>query len=393
VRSELARSIVDEWRALLGRRRGTLVVLLAMPLFYPLVVSQLYRADTAVERPAVLVDEDNSAWSRELALSLDATMEVRVVERAADAAGAQQALEAGRAELAVIIPADFSSRIARGEQAEVRTWVTAANLLTYGAAYPGVVAAVGRLNQELGARALEARGVPPESAAGRVMPVRVDVRSLWHPSQSYGGFLLSGVFLLVVQQLVIIGLMLSTGLVRERAGLADLAAPRPFLRLLGRGLAQSGFHVGALAFMTGVVAPAFGWPVGHVATTNALLGLFLVATMPLAIVFAAFAADRYASFQLPMFLAVPMLMMSGFAWPTPLMPAPVQAVAAVFPATPALQAMRILAFKTGSFAPVRAQLVHLGLAGLGWFVVALVVVEVRAAVARWKISHATPLAV
>ena len=370
-------AMVEEWRRILWRSPSILVILLGLPVFYPVVVSWLYQRDQVVERPAIIVDQDGSGLSRRLALDLDATPEIAVVGRADSLEDAWKDLVAWKAEVLVWVPPDFSRRLARGEQAQLGLWVNTANVLTYGAAYPAVSAVVGDLNDRLDRKWLETRGVPADAAALRVMPVRVDSRFVFHPTLAYGSFLVPGVLLLVIQQLMMIGLALSAGLHREQGGFTGAAARMPFTWVTGKLVAQSGFQAAGLAFILGVVVPGFGWPMRNTASVALLFGLFLLATAPIAVLVARYVRDRYASFQLLMFVTVPLLMMSGFAWPLEQMPAYVRALGSAVPAVPALQALRVLTSRTGDLSVVAPQLVHLAVLAASWAGVVLGVAAVE----------------
>lgn len=210
----LVRSFLQELR-LMFRHPSVLLVVIAIPVVYPLIVSWLYQASQVVERPAVVVDDDGSALSRELVLGLDATQELRVIERAGSVEQGWQALREHRAEVLVYIPDNLSTRVKRGEQAHVKVWTDGANILTYGVAYPGVSNVVSAMNESISQEWMRKQGMGRETAEARVSPVARVERFLFHPTLSYGAFLVPGVLLMVVQQAVLIGLAYSAGFQKE----------------------------------------------------------------------------------------------------------------------------------------------------------------------------------
>jgi ABC-2 type transport system permease protein len=376
------RSVRDEWTRVLTRAPSVVVILVGLPLFYPLVLSWLYSADSVVERPVAVVDDDRSALSRRIAFDLDATPEAAVVLRPATLDDALRDLEEHRVEMVVWLPPDLSARIAHREQADVRVWVGAANVLTYGIGYPGIVNVVSNLNAEIGRDRLVVAGVAPQAAANRVLPVRTDTRIAFHPTLSYGSFLVPGILLLVVQQLMLIGLALSAGYQREKGNASEGASERPWAWLWGKLAGQAAVHVAGMLFILLVVAPAFGWPFRSTRSVLALFGLFMVATAPMAVLFARFVPDRQAAFQVLMYLTVPLLMASGFAWPRDQMPTWIRDVSSIFPATPALQALRSISMRTGDLGVVRPQLELLGWQAAGWTLLAAFAAGIEAIVRR-----------
>lgn len=365
-----ARAIAAEWRFLAGPGRSTLLVILGIPLVYPLLLSWLYVANTAVQRPLLVVDDDGSALSRALTLRLDATQELALVDRPPTAEAGFAAIRRGEAEVLVLIPADFSIRVKQGRQAPLKLWINGANMLTYAAALPGVSNVVQDLNEELGRRRIGARGQPTVLAERRVMPIARSERLLFHPDLSYGAFLLPGVLLIVIQQVVLLALAFSVGLARER-GLAGPASDRPLAFAAGKALAQFPLYVAGAAFLVFAVFPAFGWPVRDRGAMFVLFVAVAVAMLPIGILVAACVRDRWTAFLVLMFVSAPPFMASGFAWPEAQIPGWLRLAMDAVPLKPGLAAVRVLSNRSGSLADVAAPLVHLAALAAGWSLVAL----------------------
>jgi len=362
----------SEW-AFFRRERSVLVVLLFVPLAYPLIMSWLYAADQAVERPALVIDADNSALSRRLVLDLEATPELRIVGRPATLDEGLSALRQQRAEVMVYVPEGFAQHVKKGGTAQVRLWVGAANIYTWGIAYPAAAGVVAQLDGELAVKSLLSHGLPPSAAARRAAPVVRAEHLLFHPTGGYGRYLMAGVLLIVLQQVVVISLAFSVGARRE----LGLYTPGrwPLGYLLGLITAHAPFYAVGILFAVLVVVPAFGWTVVSPLSTVALFTLFVLTLVPVAVAVASVAKDRMGTFQLLMFFSVPLFAASGFTWPADQMPPALRVVTAVFPATPALRAMRVLGTKSGSLTAVAPYLGWLGLQLLGYALVAPLVVR------------------
>jgi ABC-2 type transport system permease protein len=345
--------------------RSVLLLLLALPLLYPAVITFLYRQQQAVERPAAVVDLDNSALSRRLLVSLEATQELRFVARPASVEAGQRLLARREVELVVYVPEELSRDVKRGRMSEVRVFASSANLYTWGQAFPAVYEVVGALNAQLGAATLVRRGLSPRAALLRAGPVRRVEHLLFHPTGGYARFLAVGVLLIVVQQLVVVSLCFSLGLRRER-GLWDDGAARPWSRILGAALAHLPFWLAAAALIVFGVLPAAGWSGPSRWSSAVLFAAFVAAMAPVAVLSASVMRTRVAALQLPMFFSVPLFMISGFTWPADQMPWAVRAVAALFPSTPALQALRVLSMKSGALSAVAPQLLWLLALALLW---------------------------
>ena len=192
--------------------------------------------------------------------------------------------------------------------------------------------------------------MPTALAKQRVFPINQDVRYQYHPTASYGNFLVTGVWVIVMQQLMLIVFGFSIG-IRKEVGQYDNGHAHPFTYLVGKFLAQGIFFILAMVVILFIIQPLFHWTLRSSFSAFLLLIAFAVAWMPVVIMIGHFCRDRWAPFQVLMFFSTPALMFSGFAWPLDQMPAAIQAVAALFPATPTLLALRILQMKTGSLGP------------------------------------------
>ena len=95
----LVRAFGDELQFLFGPGRATLLVMLGLPIFYPVVMSWLYAGNVAIERPTLVVDEDRSALSRQIQFRLDATQEIRVIGNPSTVDEGLDAVRRGDAEM------------------------------------------------------------------------------------------------------------------------------------------------------------------------------------------------------------------------------------------------------------------------------------------------------
>ncbi len=368
--SALPRAIWREWQAIF-RGRMALVVLLVVPVLYPAILSLLYMNEQAGARPTIIVDHDNSELSRKLALRLSAAEEIGVVERSDSLDQAIDRMERQEVEMLVYLPQGLSRKVKRGERAATRVWASANNMYAYGLSFLAFHQVLMRLNDELGQEFFWQKGLTPQAARGRAFPLAWEERMLYHPEQTYGGYLVPGVLLIVVQQIVLMSLSLSVGLQREGRG-----RPRrerfPMTAMLGRALAHLPFWLCGIAFIAFAIFPFFAWPSASAIGMFAVYAALALAMVPMSMAIASFVPDRFVAFQLLLFFSAPIFIMSGYSWPLWQMPPIVQAVASIFPATPALQAVRILSFKNADLALALPYFQIMLVQALGWLAVAFV---------------------
>ena len=181
----IASNAFDELRRL-GRNRSVLLVLIGIPIVYPVLVSWLYERNAPVERPTVMVDHDGSALSRNLALSLDATQEISIEQRLGDLDEGFEMVRSRQVEMLIYVPPDFSTRVRSGRRGTFKVWINSANMLTYGAAVGATRLTVAALNEDLGRRLFHEQGLTTELADRRIMPIGIDSRRLFYRQERMG---------------------------------------------------------------------------------------------------------------------------------------------------------------------------------------------------------------
>jgi ABC-2 type transport system permease protein len=364
-------SILSEFKH--WRRKKTIIAtIIGIPIMYPLVVSFLYQSAQVVERPVVIVDMENSSLSRAFSHYLDATQSVMVVQHSGNLDAGMAAVKQNDVDMMVYIPKDFSTRVKKHERSTIRLFANGANMLTFGGVYPAIHSVVSELNASLVRPFYYAKGYGTRQAEMKVAPVGLDLRYLYHPTGNYGEFLVPGILLIVVQQLILIGLAFSIGMKKEQR-LIPAIQKYPFTYFEGVFTAQMLLYLIGIAFITFVIFPLFKWPMVNALSIVTLFISFMITMAPLAIIFANFAKDRYAAFELLMFFSVPIFMVSGYAMPYEMLSKPIQLIAGIIPATPALQALRILTNKTGTLHSVLPYLYWMGVQFVAYLSIAILV--------------------
>ncbi len=366
----------DEWRHIFVQR-PLLLVLFGLPLIYPLIISGLYMHKQVVERPAIVVDNDNSALSRELTLGLDATQGITVIDRMADASLAWERVKRQDAEVLLFIPDNFSSEIKKGRYGKLKLWINSADVLTYGTSYPAVTDITGYLNEKLGEKYMLDLGHDSGSADRRVMPIEMNTKYLYHPSVNYGDFVVVPILLIVLQQIVLIAMSFSLGVRREN-GPVYLHPKFPFSTIEARALAQVLFYVIGAVFMIFVVMPVFDWPTQNPYSMLFIFIAFIFSIAPMAMIIAMLMKDRYEAFQLLMLFSTPIFLMSGYTWPIERMSPWVQAVANSLPATPALQALFHISNKSGNLLEVLPCFRHMAVLFVIYLLLAIIIMQLIA---------------
>lgn len=366
----LVRGFVEEGFTLFHNYSAFSVLILGI-LFYSLLYPLPYRNETPQKLPLLVVDQDNSTTSRTLLRMLDATEGVSVDNVYTNAAHAQSDLRDGKGQAVLIIPNDFERNVLRGAGSTLPIYLDAGYLLIYRVAYKGIKLAVENMGAGVRVEQFKARGMPELAALSLQVRGQVNVRTLYNPAGNYAMSVIPAVFVLILQQTLLIGSAML-------AGRLTLGPRRPKTRgvlyLSGRLLFLTClFIIHALYYMW--LLPMF-YDLPRAGSTGEMV-LFL-----LPFFLACGAAGSALGMLVPRgeyVLAVllpcslPFLFLSGFTWPVEAMPSLVRLAGEILPSTPAINGYLYMSQRGATLAEIMPLWWQLWGQALFFFAVAWVV--------------------
>ncbi|GEM_PF-519369 len=322
-----------------------LFIALAIPIIYPLVMSLTYSNQSVVERSAVVLDLDNSAISRDLVMSIDATQGVMVKRTVDDIEEGIQAIMSRQADSFIFIPEDFSSRIKRFEQGTVKIYVYATNMMLYASVLGGVQSTILDKNVELAIENVaNPKGITGERATHTMDPIHYDQRMLYAPTLAYSSYLCPILFVLIFHQMALIIIGFTIGLHRE---LDEKFRKKKlwFIDIFWRYLWYLPFIFLGTFFVYYGYCNFFGWPNGTPYEMMKLIMLLVCCQIPLGIAIASLCYDRFSPFQYLLASSLLFFTLSGYVWPVFAMPDNIVPVLDYLGIEPAASAMRKITFK------------------------------------------------
>jgi ABC-2 type transport system permease protein len=300
----------------IGHEQEVLSVLVAASVFYSLFYPTPYLHQVLRDEPVLVVDRDHTPMSRRFARWLDATEGVAVAGRTADLHAAQAAVRRGTAGGVVLIPEDFERHLLRREPAFVTTYADGSYLLVRNT----VAGSVNAVAATLGA------GITQRPA-----PVGLASWPLFNPLGGYATFVVPAVFILVLQQTLLIGMGTLRVVERHRPS----NDPEPVWATLGgTALVVVGIYLLLAGFMFLVAFRLYGLPFRAAPGTAAVFLIpFITATTLLGLAMGEL-FERADSATLALVLtSVPALFLSGISFPWEDQAAWVQAIALALPTT------------------------------------------------------------
>ncbi|MBT2748624.1 ABC transporter permease [Lysobacter sp. ISL-50] len=317
----------------LRRTTGAVVILAGASLFYGLIYPAPYSSQVYRELPVYALDRDDSALSRKLLSRIDASEQLHIADRSADPRSAKQALERGDVLGIVEMPAGLQRQALRGESPVVVVYANAGYLLAYSEVATAATMAVLETGAELGVGAEAMRtGVPGRAIADQA-PLGIQVARLYDPGGGYASFVVPAVIVVILQQTMLIGL----GMLCE-ARRKGLPAPRGALArigwIFGRATPWVVLYLGQFVLIVSGIFAFYDLPVAGALWCVALfMMLFLFASAMFGMLLAQCFRRSDDVIPLLLFTSLPIVFLSGFSWPTQLMPMPLQWLARIFPST------------------------------------------------------------
>ena len=281
-------------------------------LFYPTP----YLRQVLRDVPIVVVDRDHTPMSRRLARWLDASEGVAVSGRIADLEAAQAAVCAGTVGGVVLIPEEFERHILRREPATVTTYADGSYLLVRSTVAGSVNAVTATL----------AAGITHRRA-----PVGLANWPLFNPLGGYATFVVPAVFILVLQQTLLIGM----GTLRVAERHRRPADPGPVWATLG-GIVMVVvlLYVVEAAFMFLVAFRLYGLPLrADLGAATVFLIPFITASALLGLAIGELFERPESSTVALALTSVPALFLSGISFPWEDQAGWVRAIALALPTT------------------------------------------------------------
>ncbi|HJZ32449.1 MAG TPA: ABC transporter permease [Hyphomicrobiaceae bacterium] len=321
----IGEAFTAEWRRVLAMR-GPFGILIMAPLIYGLFYPQPYLGQILRKIPIAVVDNDLSDLSHSIVQTLDASGAVSVAVRANTLAEAHAALDRGQAFAVVGIPPGTERDVLKGLAAHIPIYADATYLFLFRTTGNGIAIAINTLSSELAAAGARTDGSLVKATLAASSPTDTLLQPIFNPVGGYASYVVPGAFVLILQQTLLIGTAVLSGLaVAQAAGGA-------FSNVLGRGIAHLTLYFTPLALYLIVLPRVYGFStLGNPLQLFALASVFILATSFLGQAAGAWFKRPETATLIFLGTSLPQLFLTGFSWPREAIPKPVQAFGYIFP--------------------------------------------------------------
>ncbi|XKE44932.1 ABC transporter permease [Halomonas organivorans] len=315
--------VIKELRQL-RRDRLTFAMIVGIPVMELVLFGYAINLDVR-GLEVVVVDQADTARSRELVAQLEATQVITLERRAATPQAVDELLRRGEVDVGLVLPVDFEARLERGDRPPIQLIVDGAD-------------------QAVQAAARQLRHFPVPDAAGwtaRVEPV--EVVNYYNPERRAPINTVPGLIGVILTMTLV--LFTAIALVREREnGNLEMLIATPLSRwelTLGKVLPFVAIGLVQVTVVLGLGRWLFGVPLrGSPADLYLASLVFILASLSLGIFLSTLARSQFQAMQMAIFTFLPQILLSGFMFPFAGMPRLAQWLAELLPLTHFLRLVR-----------------------------------------------------
>lgn len=333
------------------RDRITFAMMLGVPLVQLLLFGYAINNDPK-RLPAALVATSNDQYTRAMVSALENTGYYRFDHVAQSAEEAEFLIESGTVSFVVTIPADFASRVERGDGPQI--------LIEADATDPAVASgAISTLGTVASQALLRAQGMQAAAAETAGSQLQVVVHRRYNPEGVSQYNIVPGLLGVILQMTMV--MMTSIALTREteRGTMENLLAmpANPLEIMLGKILPY--LAVGAVQVVVVLFTAKSLFSVPFVGSLPLLLGAILVFVLALVLLgytISTVARTQMQALQLTFFFFLPSILLSGFMFPYRGMPDWAQSFGEIFPLTHFLRIIRAVMLKGADFPAIAGEI-------------------------------------
>jgi ABC-2 type transport system permease protein len=313
------------------RDRGTFIIAMTIPLFQLMLFGFIDQTVTNV--PTVVVDQDQSAASRELMDKMRATRTFKIVHVTQDPRDARTDIASGHARVGVVIPPDYHDKRARDLPSKVLVLIDGSDSTVSAQALAAVNGLAVQANLEDDARLGNA---PPGGLS--VQPI-----ILFNPDGRTANYIIPGLIAVIMQ--IVATILTAVAIVKEREqGTLEqlLVTPlNPLGLMLGKVVPYLVVGFAEMCIILSAMRFAFNVPIrGSLVFLFVMALVYLFALLSLGLFISTVAKTMPQAQQMAQMFMLPSMMLSGYIFPVAGLPPVLYVIGRFLPATHMIEIMR-----------------------------------------------------
>lgn len=334
-------------------------------VFYSFLYPLPYTQQTPREQTLSIVNLDKSQASYQLERMVDATPQVKVIQRDSTIEDAKQAFLNRKVSGILVIPEHFYKDLLLGKSPTLAYAGDASYFLVYGTIVEGLSQAGGTLAAKSKVSRLVMEGEPLSLAAQHYSATSINLKPTFNPRMGYVDYVVPAVFVLILQQTMIMAAGLMGG--TQKHGNGYWSHTTPLRLILVRSIVLVAVYYLLSMYYFGASFTSHG--VNTLASAGHLLLLllpFLLASCLCGIWLGSVTPRRELVTLVVLISSMPLIFSAGFIWPLETIPRPIIWISNLFPSTPAIQSFLSLNQMGASWDQISTQWGILWVQVFGW---------------------------
>lgn len=334
-------------------------------VFYSFLYPLPYTQQTPREQTLSIVNLDKSQASYQLERMVDATPQVKVVQHDSTIEYAKQAFLNRKVSGILVIPEHFYKDLLLGKSPTLAYAGDASYFLVYGTIVEGLSQAGGTLAAKSKVSRLVMEGEPLSLAAQHYSATSINLKPTFNPRMGYVDYVVPAVFVLILQQTMIMAAGLMGG--TQKHGNGYWSHTTPLRLILVRSIVLVAVYYLLSMYYFGASFTSHG--VNTLASAGHLLLLllpFLLASCLCGIWLGSVTPRRELVTLVVLISSMPLIFSAGFIWPLEAIPRPIIWISNLFPSTPAIQSFLSLNQMGASWDQISTQWGLLWVQVFGW---------------------------
>nr|WP_315193168.1 ABC transporter permease [uncultured Aquabacterium sp.] len=311
------------------RDRLTFVSLLSVTIGYVIVFGYAINPDPR-HIPTIVVDHDNSEFSRLYKAALQQSVYLEIDPRQLTSDQASEMLRKAQTSVVIEIPPDFSRKLMRGLPAQILVEADATDPVSLN----GAITSTGEVARQTAAHLFRRDGIETEITGQPQLEVRVQRR--FNPQGEQTFFIIPGLVGMILNVSLLVMTAMSITKEKEQGSMEFLLVTptEPWEMIIGKIIPT--FLVGVIQVSIILMIAFFLFKLPLTGDPLALIALLLaygITTLAVGILISTLAMSQMQAMQLSFFYFLPSILLSGFMFPYSGMPGWAQVISQGLPLT------------------------------------------------------------
>jgi ABC-2 type transport system permease protein len=369
-------SVIKRELHLIASNACLILIIFAAPIVYPFLYNSIYMNKFERDVPITVVDFDRSELSRKFIREIDAHELLKVSSSLLTVDEAYEQLQMLTTMGIIIIPSGFETQQKKMLQTRIHVAINNTRFMVAS----DINRALGDIISQCGYRTVmetfQKAGFSSDQAGKMAEPVHPVINNCFNVTESYGDSMIAALFIIILQQSLLIGIALSIAAEREDKTIPDLlkkARNSPLVIFWGKGsiylLLYACYAVFFFTFHTQLYKVPFS---GSYIALALLFTLLFPSILLIGLLLGSFFKTRLMSLIVFMVSAYPVFLVSGYAWPFQSLPIILRYVAELLPSTPFFSAYTVCTKMGGTISDIIPQIGQMILLACVYYILFLI---------------------